>query len=88
MTKRQSLQNSETETKHGGKDIVSWESIVNFAVLDTKWFKKTEDERCRKNSGRSTIICWKESFKEIIRANSTLLPIAFECIKQGKRKKN
>ncbi|CAK8695229.1 unnamed protein product [Clavelina lepadiformis] len=65
----------------------SWESIVDFVVLDTEWFTKTEDETCGKAAGRNTPTCWNESVKQLLRPNSTLLRITLKCMKQSRRKK-
>ncbi|XP_076806301.1 uncharacterized protein LOC143449859 [Clavelina lepadiformis] len=65
----------------------SWQSIVDFVVLDAKWFKKTEDEICGKAAERNTATCWKESVKQLLRPNSTLLPIAFKCIDIEQRRR-
>ncbi|XP_076806850.1 cubilin-like isoform X2 [Clavelina lepadiformis] len=65
----------------------SFESIVDFVVLDTEWFTKTEDQTCGKAAGRHTPTCWKESVKQLLRPNSTLLRITLKCMKQSRRKK-
>ncbi|CAK8687204.1 unnamed protein product [Clavelina lepadiformis] len=79
---------SQCLTSKAEKTYKSWNSIVDFVVLDTHWFTEVEDGTCAKAAGRNNTKCWRSAVKEMLRSNSALLPYLLQCMKHRKLKEN
>ncbi|XP_076804722.1 cubilin-like [Clavelina lepadiformis] len=62
----------------------SWKSIVDFVVLETRWFAETEDVTCAKAANLNNKKCWRSAVRKMLRPNSALIPHLLHCMKHRK----
>uniref|UniRef100_H2YVX0 Uncharacterized protein n=2 Tax=Ciona savignyi TaxID=51511 RepID=H2YVX0_CIOSA len=58
----------------------SFQTILDYVVLDTKWYKNSDDATCLASSGTDTADCWIARITSLIDRSSPLYQTSMLCI--------